>query len=418
MKNKTSAMKRSRELAIWAAMIISAISIILAAWAGIRLSYTKLSSDLIARNIEVIGGLVSAHPELEENIVNAFVKEPTAEEKNIGHSYAQKYGYSTSMPLKYEPIMDRHYKHILILCLAIVGTGFAILILLHYFYNKLIQRRVQLVAEAAERIVEGDFSSKLPEANEGEFAKLTHQFNQMSRILEANIESSKSERIFLKNIISDISHQLKTPLSSLKIFNELLMDSEMDKGTQVQFYEKSEQQLERMEWLIKNLLKMARLEAGAIDLHKEQRSLEDTLRKVLEGFEERLEEKQLKLDTCIKEDISFSYDEEWLSEALSNILKNAIEHSFVDGIVEVRVSETPVILRIEISDTGEGISEEDLLHVFKRFYKGKNSIDRSGTGIGLALAKAIVESHGGLISARSKEGQGSTFTIVFPKGIV
>jgi signal transduction histidine kinase len=174
-----------------------------------------------------------------------------------------------------------------------------------------------------------------------------------------------------------------------------------------------------MEWLIKSLLKMARIEAGAIEFKKEEVSMLKTIEKGVEHLRSRAEDKGQLLE--IKDpdgDIVFLHDSNWVAEAISNMVKNAIDHTDPGGRIEIGISETPIMVRVTIADNGEGIAEEDLPHIFERFYKGKNNIHGSGTGIGLALAKVIIENHQGRIAVKSEGGVGTIFTITFLKGII
>ncbi|MFZ5354152.1 MAG: HAMP domain-containing sensor histidine kinase [Bacillota bacterium] len=416
---KRNILKASGYKRLWILMLFLIISTVIISWLCIDMLYRDLKTDLINKNISAMGSLLDSHPYLEADIVDAFTAEASAKAIETGIKAAEKYGYDKDTPVPIVPVIGVYRIKLLYSVSGLVMLGCILIFLVHYLYHKRIEKRVELIAEAAERIVEGEYGYILPEANEGSFAKLSHQFNQMSRILEANMEKVKRERVLLKNIISDISHQLKTPLSSLKMFNELLLEDEVDIHIQKQFYEKSGQQLERMEWLIKNLLKMARIEAGAIEFQKNTNIILHTIGRIIEDFDARIKEKRLDVSiVCNKPDISFKYDENWMKEAISNIIKNAVEHSTIGGRIVIEEVETPIMIRLVVSDNGEGINEEDLPHIFERFYKGRNSCNDSSTGIGLALAKAIIESHDGIITAKSKEGAGAAFIITFPKGVI
>lgn len=381
--------------------------------------WDRFNGELIEKNIGIMGKLISTHPELQEEIVTAFVKESTGDEVAAGLEAARKYGYTVGMPTKIIPVTQQFYELFLGWGIGSVFMSFLLFLGTSLIFIRGIYRRIELLSEGAEKIIEGDFTIRLTESEEGDFSKLAHQFNQMSKVLEGNLERLKMEKIFLKNITSDISHQLKTPLASLKMFHELMLDEGMDQDTQRQFLLKGEQQLERMEWLIKSLLKMARIEAGAIEFKKEEASILKTIEDGVEHLRPRAEDKGQLLNIEDSDgDILFVHDPNWVAEAISNMVKNAIDHTEYGGKIEIKISETPIMLRVIIADNGEGIAEEDLPHIFERFYKGKNNIHGIGTGIGLALAKVIIENHQGRIAVKSKPGEGTTFTITFLKGII
>jgi len=168
-----------------------------------------------------------------------------------------------------------------------------------------------------------------------------------------------------------------------------------------------------MEWLIKSLLKLAKLDAKAVEFNKENLTLSDTIEDSIEALESMAVEKRVNIRFTKKAEVTFSHDKLWLEEALLNIIKNCIEHTDKNGIVNIELSENPVYKRIIIEDTGEGISEEDLPNIFKRFYKAKTNKNSTSVGIGLALAKSIVEAHNGMIEVKSSLKVGSKFIITF-----
>ncbi|MBB6214362.1 hypothetical protein HNQ80_000442 [Anaerosolibacter carboniphilus] len=381
--------------------------------------WDSFNRELVEKNISIMGNILSRHPELRDEIIEDFVKESTEDERLTGIEAAEKYGYTVEMPISIIPVIRRYYSRFLGMGIGGIMMGILLSLGTFLFFIRIMYRRIALLSEGAEKIVEGDFTIRLPESDEGAFSKLAHQFNQMSKVLEGNLERLKADRVFLKNITSDISHQLKTPLASLKMFNELMLDEGMDQDTQRQFLIKSEQQLERMEWLIKSLLKMARIEAEAIEFKKEDASILETVKEGVESLRPRAEVKGQQLEIrSVSHDIHFIHDHNWIAEAISNMVKNAIDHTGYGGKIEIEISETPVMVRITITDNGEGIREEDLPHIFERFYKGKDNVHGSGTGIGLALSKVIIENHHGRMAVKSKVGEGTTFIITFLKGII
>ncbi|MBB6697187.1 ATP-binding protein [Clostridium algidicarnis] len=221
-----------------------------------------------------------------------------------------------------------------------------------------------------------------------------------------------------KNIISDISHQLKTPLFSLVMFNDLMKEEDVSKEDRKRFLILSDEQLKRMEWLIINLLKIGRLEAGVINFKTSNNSLKLTIDKALTGLLGSSKEKHQNIILKGSDEIYFNHDMEWTAEAISNIVKNSIEHTKEGGTIVIETEETPLSVSIMIIDNGVGIPKELFGRIFERFYKGENSVNPTSIGIGLYLGKYIIESQNGSIRVESEVNRGSKFTITFLKTVI
>jgi signal transduction histidine kinase len=236
----------------------------------------------------------------------------------------------------------------------------------------------------------------------------------MADRLNHSLKLLKQDKVFLHNLISDISHQLKTPLASLIVFNEnLLNDRGMKEHMQLTFLERSRQQLDRMEWLIVSLLKLARVEAGGTSFGHERVNLKQVIVDATNALHLLAQQKQQQINIIGDENLYMQGDKHWLIEAFINLIKNGLEHTIAQGKIDITLQETPLFYNIILTDYGEGINTEDLPHIFKRFYRGKNATKPQSVGIGLALAKSIIEEHGGMIQVVSRAGEGSTFTISF-----
>jgi signal transduction histidine kinase len=379
----------------------------------------RLSRELAKNNHSIAGAFISRHPELEGEIIGYFTKGLSFEDQILGEVTLKKYGYDENIPVSVVPIISSFQNSFRRSSSSVLLTAFTIIFSIIILDYKSILKKIRDISRAAERIVEGDFSYKLPDDREGEFAILGHQFNEMSSRVQRGIELLKKDKIFLKDILSDISHQLKTPLSSLIAFNDLILDGNIyDEEIKKDFLQKSRNQLNRMEWLIINLLKIARLEAGAINFEKKKCSLLLPIERALESLKVKYEEKKQHIIVKEKNNNVLIYqDENWMTEAYTNIVKNCIEHTPEEGEIYIELSETSLFVRVSIKDNGEGISQEDLPHVFQRFYKGKNSLKSDSVGIGLALSKSIIENQQGSITVKSKPGLGTEFEIIFLKNI-
>lgn len=275
----------------------------------------------------------------------------------------------------------------------------------------------QILAATAElsRFLGGDTSARLSDCGEGSLSALFAAINAMATSLTAHIETEKQGRQSLKNTISDISHQLKTPLAALSMYNDIITEERAEAEIVARFAQKSRRELDRMEGLIQSLMKLARLDAGTIELSKATKPLRDFLNKRAALFDTRAAREGKMIQVFGSEGIRLCFDEVWLGEAVDNILKNALDHTKSGDFVEISCEETAVTADIVICDSGEGIHPEDIHHVFKRFYRSRYSKDMQGVGIGLAIAKSIVEQHGGTVTVQSELGESTRFCMTFPK---
>lgn len=370
----------------------------------------RINSNIMKRDMSLVGNLINDYPELEEEIIPYITGKVFDEELELGQDVLESYGYTSEIQGDYQSIINNFNLSVgLIIGILSLTSSIPLLIILFFEYKK-IYSKVSLASTAAERVVEGDFSIYLEEEAEGEFHILNHQFNQMSERLEHTLERLSNEKTFLSNMLSDISHQLKTPLSSLLIINDILMeDKDMDKSTKLEFLERNQTQLERMEWLIINLLKVARIQAGAIEFKREEVKIIDMLNISIKSLENQLKNQKLSIQGDL--DATAYIDKNWTAEALINIIKNAAEHS--RGSIHIIIEKSPIFLYIKIKDNGEGIDRENIPYVFDRFYKVSNEAKPQSIGIGLNLSKLIIDSQDGNITVESRKEQGTEFIVTF-----
>lgn len=260
----------------------------------------------------------------------------------------------------------------------------------------------------------GEYKSIDGDFNEGDMAILISSLNYMGERVNNSLNLLTKEKENLKDYLSDISHQLKTPLSSLIMLNDLLKENEdMPYTDRIKFLNKCDEQLSRMEWLIMNLLKVGRLEAGAVVFQKELYPLNETINLAISSLKETIKSKRQNLVITGDIDAKLLHDKEWLAEAFTNIIKNSVEHTKEGGEIKIEVVNGPLITKVYIKDNGKGIPKDMQKNIFKRFYKGENSKDPKSIGIGLSLSKTIIEGLGGEIKVDSDEGKGTTFIISF-----
>ena len=300
----------------------------------------------------------------------------------------------------------------LFLLLVFVLAGGAILAVGCSYFKKQNQVMEQAVSQL-QAYLDGDHNARIECDEEGELYRLFHTVNSMAAVLNAHADNELREKEFLKNTISDISHQLKTPLAALNIYNGLLQDGDMELSAVKEFADLSEQELDRIEILVQNLLKITKLDAGAIVLEKTTENVADMMRDIELHFAYRARQEKKGIILSGSDHLSLFCDRDWLNEAIDNIVKNAFDHTESGATIRVAWKELPSGVQIVITDNGCGIHPEDIHHIFKRFYRSRFSKDKQGIGLGLPLAKAIVEAHNGTIEVDSELGIGTTFTMNF-----
>lgn len=392
-------------------LLIMTISLLFTCFT-LRLYNQNLKADYIKSLGAIAERVTEKDPELKDEIVPLITKEISDEEAIKGKSVLSQYGLNEKLENDLFPYMSSTAKknNLLIFFIFIFMT--VILFSLNYTQYKGLFDKINRLTLAAKRVIEGEYDISISENKEGDFSKLAVSFNSMRDTIRNNLNELRKEKQFLVELMTDISHQLKTPISSMTVYNDIMLEKKISKEQREAFLLKNQNQLNRMTWLIKSLLKLAKLDAKAIEFNKENQSLNETMQDSIDAMESKAMEKNIKIILHEKEQIVFPHDMLWLQEAFINIIKNCIEHTPSGGKINIELTVNPVYRRIIIEDTGEGISEEDLPHIFKRFYKAKNSSSDS-VGIGLSLAKSIVESHGGFVEAESHKGMGTKFIITF-----
>ena len=306
----------------------------------------------------------------------------------------------------------RYQQFSLFLLLVSVLAGTSILAVCCSYFRKQNQIMEQAVSQI-NAYLDGNRNARIECDYEGELYRLFHSVNSLAAVLNAHADNELREKEFLKNTISDISHQLKTPLAALNIYNGLLQDEDIEVSSVKEFADLSEQELDRIETLVQSLLKITRLDAGAIVLEKTAENVADMMRDIELHFAYRARQEKKEIILSGSDHLSLFCDRDWLTEAIDNIVKNAFDHTESGATIRVAWKELPSGVQIVIKDNGCGIHPEDIHHIFKRFYRSRFSKDKQGIGLGLPLAKAIVEAHNGTIEVDSELGIGTTFTMNF-----
>lgn len=298
---------------------------------------------------------------------------------------------------------------------VIVSTicmGALIFTVLYLYFKEQEQIMENAVMQIREYIY-GNQNTRIDCNDEGELYLLFHEVNSLVAILNAHVENESNSKLFLKDTISNISHQLKTPLAALNIYNGLLQEETKAFPSIKEFADLSEKELDRIETLVQNLLKIAKLDSGTIVLEKQVENLSEIMECIERHFVYQTEQEKKKLILCGDDKITLLCDRTWLIEAISNLVKNAFDHTKSGNTIYIEWKQFASIIQIIVKDNGSGIHPEDILHIFKRFYRSRFSKDTQGVGLGLSLTKTIIEAHNGTIEVDSDLGSGTTFTINF-----
>lgn len=298
-----------------------------------------------------------------------------------------------------------------VLCL-VLGI---ILIIVFTFVTKRRYKNLNDLNDYLSLVCKGIYDMNIDDNTEGELSILKNNLYKVITLLQSQNEYLKNDKLYLADSIADISHQLKTPLTSMMMMCELL-ENEENPDKRQEFVAVINNQLSKMKWLITNILKISKLDADATEFKREEVSISKVLDDSLKPFVLTAELKNIAIQNGAN-DFVFNGDESWTVEAVSNIVKNCLEHTNDGGKIIITSDSTNLYNKLTISDNGCGIAEEDLPHIFERFYHGKNS-SKESVGIGLALAKTVFEKENASVSVESEQGRGSVFEIRFYKSIV
>ena len=293
-----------------------------------------------------------------------------------------------------------------------VGSGILIFAALYRYFHE----QDQIMEDAITQIyayLSGNSDARISCDDEGELYRLFHEVNSLVTILNAHAENEGNAKVFLKDTISNISHQLKTPLAALNIYNGILQAEAEDHPSIREFADLSEQELDRIETLVQNLLKVAKWDSRTIVLQNAQETLSEVMECIERHFTYQAQHQKKNLIFSGDDTVKLLCDRGWFMEAMSNLVKNALDQTKAGDTIRVAWKCFGSIVRVTIQDNGSGIASEDLPHIFKRFYRSRFSQDTQGVGLGLPLAKAIVEAHNGTIEVDSEPGSGTLFTINF-----
>lgn len=363
--------------------------------------YAKNYNDKIN---SIISNIKNRYPNIEESDIIEIINNEEDSEDILS-----KYGIDSITK------NDKVNNKIRIISLIIIITFDSLIILIFYLYDKNKSKKIKEITKMISKINNRQFDIDINDFNEGELSILKNEISKTTIMLRQVADNSVKDKLNLKDSLGDISHQLKTPLTSITIMIDNILDSpDMNEKTRKKFLINIKREILNINFLVMSFLKLSKFDANVVKFNKESVYLKDIIIESIKNVSMIKELKNITIKVSGDDNIKLLCDFKWQVESITNILKNSIEHTSEYGTVEVNYSENKLYTRILIKDNGKGIDSGDLPHIFDRFYKGENGSDDS-FGIGLSLSKTIIEKEGGSITVKSTPNIGTIFTIKYLK---
>lgn len=375
--------------------------------------YKSFNEQINIKMAQIISEIKENYPEVDTNKIIEILNKDDA--NNIeGKELLKRYGMYSNEENSILTIKNQMNNNIKTnVALAVIINLLWIIIAILYIKSR--NKKLNEIKKYINEINNRNYELKIEDNSEDELSNLKNELYKITIMLKEEAEKSKQDKESLKVSVQDISHQLKTPITSISIMLDNLKDNpKMDEKTRQRFIFEIDKQIENISFLIISLLKFSRLEAGVEDFIKEKINVKELISACLKRLEIPIEIKNQNIVIKGKEDSYFIGDYKWQEEAITNIIKNCIEHTDENKNIYINYEENNLYTKIQIIDEGNGIDKEDIKHIFERFYKGKDSSENS-IGIGLALAKTIIEKDNGYISCKSEKGKGTEFIIKYIK---
>ena len=392
------------------ALIISFIVIALSSICFGLLNYYEYMKYTNNFNMRINGiriKVLEKYPQIDKNELMEILNS-----KNNSSNVLKEYGINLqkdNVLLENEKEF-RNFQKINIIYIVIVCLC---LMLIFIIYNSNKDRKLRKITEYIEEINRKNYKLDIDSNSEDELSILQNEIYKTTILLKEQAENSLSDKISLKNSISDISHQLKTPLTSITILlDNIIGNSDMDVNTRHEFISDIRREIVNINFLVQALLKLSKFDANAVEFIEKEVKLSKIIDSAIKNVMPLCDLQKVEINIEVNESDTLLCDEKWQVEAISNILKNSVEYSNSGGTILVRAKKYKLYTQIDIKDNGKGIEKEEIPHIFERFYKGKNS-SKNSIGIGLALSKTIIEKNNGNISVESKVGEGTRFVIKY-----
>lgn len=377
--------------------------------------YKKVTITANQKIAEIIGTIIKQEPEIDtRTIIKTLNTNKNTEEYQKGQEELKKYGININETNSIITVQKQMKQNLILnIILIIVFSILWMAIILVYLRKR--DKKINQITQYINQIKNKKYDLDINENSEDELSNLKNELYKITVMLKEESEISKKDKENIKISVEDISHQLKTPLTSITIMLDNLKDNpNMNENTKQKFIFEISKQINWINWLVISMLKLSKLDANVVQFYKEKINLKKFINEIIKNLEILIEIRNQQIIINGDENATFIGDYKWQQEAITNIIKNCLEHNKENGKIYIKYEENPLFTKIIIKDEGEGIPKEDLKHIFERFFKGQNSSENS-VGIGLALAKNIIEKNNGIISCKSELGEGTEFVIKYMK---
>jgi signal transduction histidine kinase len=294
---------------------------------------------------------------------------------------------------------------------AVIIVSIAICSLTIFSSYRYVGKAFDSIDKVLDSVLAKDTELPFESAADSRLSKLTHKAIKIIRMNHSDISQTTREKEIIQSFISDMSHQMKTPLSGISMYTDLLLEGNITPAEQQEFLSRIKAGTEKLQWMMDSLVKMSRLEVGAIALSPVPASIKQTISDSISNVYAAAAQKNIFIHTAYFEDVSLLHDRKWICEAMVNVLENAVKYSEPNGEINITLESLPLYTKVSITDYGIGIAHDEWNSIFKRFYRGKNAKSADGAGLGLYLASLIFEKQGGYIIVDSKLGQYTTFSL-------
>lgn len=373
--------------------------------------YKKISVITNEKISEIIEYIIKENPAIDtKNIIQIL----NSNEYKDGEKELKKYGINIE-EVNSIIAVQKQMKTNIILNIILIVLFSVLYMAIIFIYLKQRDKKINQITQYINEIKNRKYDLNINENSEDELSNLKNELYKITIMLKEESEISRQDKEKIKMSVEDISHQLKTPLTSIMIMLDNLKDNpNMDEDTKQKFIFEISKQVDWINWLVISILKLSRLEADVVKFSNNKINVKKFIDEIIGNLEIPIEIKNQKISIEGDEDASFIGDYKWQQEAITNIIKNAIEHNKENGKITIKYEENVLFTKITIIDEGQGIAKEDLKHIFERFYKAQNSSDNS-VGIGLSLAKNIIEKNNGMINCKSEIGNGTEFIVKYMK---
>lgn len=379
--------------------------------------YKQVSIIVNQKMANIIGTITEKYPEIDTKEIIKILNSSNIKESKTGQAELLKYGIDIKEVNSIIQIANQMKFNLIANILLIILFSFLWLIIV-LIYLKRRDKKIKQITKYINEIKNKKYELNIDENSEDELSNLKNELYKITIMLKEESEISKKDKENLKISVEDISHQLKTPLTSITIMLDNLKENpNMDENTKQKFIFEISKQIDWINWLVISMLKLSKLDANVVQFYDEKINLNKFITEIVKNLEIPIEIKNQNIIINGDNEADFVGDYKWQQEAVTNIIKNCIEHNKENGTINIKYEENNLFTKISIKDEGIGIEKEDLKHIFERFYKGKNSTENS-VGIGLSLSKNIIEKNNGIIFCKSEIGKGTEFIIKYMKKMV